>query len=205
MPRVAVVLTTCALTVTCALSLAVHARAAASLTGPPDSDDTSARSPVAANQSCTTTKSTVRLVKTCYGAPQRSSQGWVVGYRDSVRNDLSSSITGACTASTSTTVTYTLSVSASAEASAWIFAKASASVSGGLARSTTSGYSTSATFKVPARSTVSCQRGVVTQNFRSLRSTKVQYLNSKGKVIRVTTSSAPVTGKAPATAQWRIS
>lgn len=131
-PRVAVVLTTCALTVTCALSLAVHARAAASLTGPPDSDDTSARSPVAANQS-------------------------------------------------------------------------SASVSGGLARSTTSGYSTSATFKVPARSTVSCQRGVVTQNFRSLRSTKVQYLNSKGKVIRVTTSSAPVTGKAPATAQWRIS
>lgn|GEM_PF-1460655 len=162
-----------------------------------------APSATAASDTCSTIRGTSQNVQTCFGTPQNTNQGWVVGYRDSIKNNLSSPVTGTCTASTSTTVTYSVSVTVTAEASAWIFAKVSGSVSGGVSRSMNSGYSTSATFTVPAKGTVNCHRGIVTQNFRTLRTTTTQQLLG-GKVINTTRSQSWATGKAPASAQWRI-
>lgn len=150
-----------------------------------------------------TSRTSTQIVQNCVNTPQTVGTGWVVGYRDSVKNNLGSALSATCTANSSTTVTYNLSLSVSAEGSAWIFAKVSATVSGGVSRSMSSGYSTSATFTVPARSTVNCHRGIVTQNFRSLRETTTQQLVG-GKVVKVTKSAAWATGKAPSTAQWRI-
>lgn len=158
----------------------------------------------AASGPCTvTSRTSTKIVTNCVNTPQTVGTGWVVGYRDSVRNNLGSALSATCTANSSTTVTFNVSLSVSAEGSAWIFAKASATVSGGVSRSMSSGYSTSATFNVPAKSTVNCHRGIVTRNFRSLREVTTQTL-SGGKVIYVARSAAWATVKAPSTAQWRI-
>lgn len=167
----------------------------------------------AAGAPCKTTKvySGGRLFKeqtVCYSTPVIDHTGFKTGYTDSVYNGLSKAISAKCEATTSTTVTRSLSLSASAEASAWIFARVSASVSGGVSKSLSSGYSTSATFSVSPKKTVSCTRGIVTKGFYTKKSVTTKSYTYQGKKLhRVSTSKSPVVtvrGSGPNMAQWKI-
>lgn len=141
-----------------------------------------------------------RTETVCVTTPSKTTQKWVIGYKDSVENGGVGNMRGTCTASTSKTVTYSLSLSIGAEAKAWIFAKVSATVTGGLSTSLSTGYVTSASFDVPRGKTVICERGLVTQNFKGVRKTTIVYKNSRPNV----NQSANWTGNAPAMARWKI-
>ena len=144
---------------------------------------------------------------TCYSNPRITGSGFVVGYTDSVYNGLKSAASGSCVAERAKTVTRSLSASVGVEASAWIFAKASASVSGGLSNSMSTGYKTSVSFRVPAKKPVTCTRGVVTKSLTTARTvTSKRYLYDSRNRVRVFTSSSSnvVRGTAPNTAQWRL-
>lgn len=148
-----------------------------------------------------------KITKTCFSQPRISGEGFVVGYQDSIYNGLKNQISGSCVAEKSKTVTQSFSATVGVEGSAWIFAKASASVSGGIAKSMSSGYKTTTTFKVPARKTVTCTRGVVTKKFSTLRTvTTRNYIYSGRNSVRVfpSTSYLSVRGEGPNKAQWRV-
>ncbi|ROR93905.1 hypothetical protein EDD28_3334 [Salana multivorans] len=135
----------------------------------------------------------------CSSTPYKTTQGWVVGYRDSFENTGVNKMTASCTATTSSTVTYSLSLTLGVEAKAWIFAKISASVTGGISWSKATGYSTSTTFDVPRGRTVVCERGVVTQRFAGNRITTVDYKDWRPTVRKT----SGWTGFAPSMTRWK--
>jgi len=149
---------------------------------------------------CDTRQYSDRTESICSTTPVLQGTGWVIGYRDSVRNRSSSNISATCTATTSTTVTYSLSVTVGVEAKAWIFAKISASVTGGVAKSMSTGYSTSATFTVKPGKVMKCDRGVVTQRASAVRTTTTTYKNSRPTTVNRTN----FTVAAPSRGMWDI-
>jgi hypothetical protein len=136
----------------------------------------------------------------CVTSIKTSSRKFTIGYKDSVRNGTGSSIEGNCTSSQSKTVTRSISSSVEAEAG-FIFGKASVKVEGSFQKSVSSGYSTSATFKVPARTTRYCDRGVVSYKVTGhfLR----MYCSIKHGTCHVY-GDKNFSGRAPTRAQWDI-
>lgn len=122
---------------------------------------------------------------------------FVAGYRDSVRNLKSYAITGNCQASTSKTVTFGVSVGVKAEVKAAIFASMEASLTQNIEQSMSTGYVTSATFTVKAKSTVYCDRGIYNENVKG-NSTYSYYGGGAG------TTRQSWTAHAPSRAQWLI-
>ncbi|TDP94508.1 hypothetical protein EDF62_0927 [Leucobacter luti] len=144
---------------------------------------------------------------TCYSNPRSTGSGCVVGHTDSVSNGLKSAASGSCVAERTKTVTSPLSARVGVEASAWIFAKASASVSGGRSNSRSTGSKTSVSLRVPAKEAVTCTRGVVAKSLTTARTVpSKRYLYDSRNRVRVFTSSSSnvVRGTAPNTAQWRL-
>lgn len=147
-----------------------------------------------------------KTVETCFAAPRVTGESWVVGYRGHVENVNSAKpIPGTCSANVSKIVTYSLSATVAAEAKAWVFAKVSASVSGGVSNSMVTGYNFSTSFEVPARKTGYCERGVKTKRFETLRTVTTRFY-AAGTLLpsRTTVSRANVTGSAPFSVGWKV-
>ncbi len=89
-----------------------------------------------------------------------------IGYRDSITNNRRYAIEGRCEATTTKTSTYTLGASISTEIKAGIFGGVKAEINASVAKSMSTGYSTSATFRIPANSTVYCDRGIVNERLQ---------------------------------------
>ncbi|MEU4196131.1 hypothetical protein AB0E69_29790 [Kribbella sp. NPDC026611] len=133
----------------------------------------------------------------CSTIDKRIPVSFTAGYRDSVRNDKSYSITGQCEASTSKTVTWGVSVSVKEQLKAAIFASIEASVTANVELSMTTGYVTSANFTVRAHDTVYCDRGIYQENVKG-HSTLSYYGGGAGTIHQSWTAHAP------SRAQWRI-
>ena len=95
------------------------------------------------------------------------------GYRDSISNSRNYAITGTCEASTSKTFTWTLGSTLGTEVKAGIFGGVKAEINASVSKSTTTGYVTSAAFKVPAHDTVYCDRGTVNETLKGF--TRLSY------------------------------
>lgn len=96
-----------------------------------------------------------------------------IGYRDSITNNRNYGISGHCEASTSRTSTYTLGSTIGTEIKAGIFGGVKAEINASVEKSMTSGFVTSATFRIPANSTVYCDRGIVNERLKGY--TKLHY------------------------------
>ncbi|KZM79599.1 hypothetical protein A0J59_08325 [Cellulosimicrobium sp. I38E] len=121
-----------------------------------------------------------------------------MAYRDSVINGTSATISATCEASTSKTYTHSVSASVEAKVKAGILGEMGVTAGYGFSASLSSGYSTSATFSVPARKTVKCDRGVYTEKM----SGKTVYSYSGGGSGTIKTVSWSST--APQRAAWSI-
>lgn len=94
----------------------------------------------------------------CYIVHPAKSKGWVrVG--SYVLPKSKTATTSTCSVSRTSSTKYSLSVSVSAEIKAWVFAKASATVTGGLEKTTTIQAGVSRSFKQPAGTTYRCEWG----------------------------------------------
>lgn len=135
--------------------------------------------------------------KACATIDYLKPSSFIVGYRDSVYNGKSYTISGSCTSNTSVSVTHKVSTSVKAEVKAAIFASFEASFSFDISKSMTSGFSTSASFKVPPKSTVYCTRGVL--NRRAYGHSTLSYYSGGAGTIKQTWTTG-----APSVRQWRI-
>ena len=120
-----------------------------------------------------------------------------IGYRDSITNNRSYAIEGRCEANTSKSSTYTLGASLSSEIKAGIFGGVKAEINSSVAKSMTTGYVTSAAFRIPANSTVYCDRGIVNERLKGY--TKLSYCGGG-----CSTTTKNWTFKAPARLRWWI-
>lgn len=149
--------------------------------------------PAAAATKCKTYSSH----KTCVTISDPKPSKFIVGFRDSVYNGRSYTISGSCTSTTSKSTSHSVSVSVSAETKALIFATFSASVSYDISKSMSSGYSTSASFKIPPKSTVYCTRGIL-KRYRAGKHVTHYYSGGAGTITKYWTTGAPNVR------QWRI-
>lgn len=136
--------------------------------------------------------------KTCATTTSRAGSTFVAGYRDSVINQKSYAINGTCQASTSKTVGHSVSTSVTASVKGLIFASMDATLSANIDKSMSTGYVTSASFKVPARSTVKCDRGIYTEKANGY-TTHSWYSAGKGG-----STKSYWTSTAPSRAAWVI-
>lgn len=136
--------------------------------------------------------------KTCATTTSRAGSTFVVGYRDSIINGKSYAINGTCQASVSKTVSHSVSTSVTASVKGLIFASMDATLSANIDKSMTTGYVTSAAFKVPAKSTVKCDRGIYTEKANGY-TTLTWYSAGKGGSTKTNWSST-----APSRAAWHI-
>lgn len=120
-----------------------------------------------------------------------------IGYRDSISNNRGYAIQGSCEANTSKSSTYTLGTTVGTEVKAGIFGGVKAEINASVAKSMTTGYVTSATFKVPANSTVYCDRGIVNERLKGY--TKLHYCGGGCNTV-----TKEWTFKAPARLRWWI-
>ncbi|WP_148614108.1 hypothetical protein [Nocardioides rubriscoriae] len=120
-----------------------------------------------------------------------------IGYRDSITNNRSYAIHGSCEANTSKTSTYTLSTTLGTEIKAGIFGGVKAEVNAGVEKSMTTGYVTSASFKIPADETVYCDRGIVNERLEGY--TKLSYCGGG-----CSTTTKKWSFQAPARLRWWI-
>lgn len=112
-------------------------------------------SPTATASTCTTHGT----ARTCSEVTSTKKSTFKIAYRDALINDTSRTISGTCKATVSRTTKHTVNASVSASVKAGIFAEMDATAGYALEKSLTTGYETSGTFKVPARSKVYCDRG----------------------------------------------
>ncbi|MBB6628895.1 hypothetical protein H5V45_16320 [Nocardioides sp. KIGAM211] len=133
----------------------------------------------------------------CSYMTQNLENSRVYGYRDSISNSRNYAITGTCEASTSKTFTYTVGSTLGTEIKAGIFGGVKAEINASVAKSTTTGYVTSAEFKVPAHDTVYCDRGTVNETIKGY--TKLSYCGGGCGTKKKTWSF-----KAPTRARWWI-
>lgn len=95
------------------------------------------------------------------------------GYRDSISNGRNYAINGTCEASTSKTFSWSVGSTLGTEVKAGIFGGVKVEINASVSKSTTTGYVTSAQFKVPAHDTVYCDRGTVNETIKGF--TKLNY------------------------------
>lgn len=119
------------------------------------------------------------------------------GWRDSISNARNYAIEGSCEAQESKTFTYSVGSTLSTEIKAGIFGGVKAEINASIAKSTTTGYVTSATFKIPAHDTVYCDRGTVQETIKGF--TKINYFSGGGGTIKKYWKF-----KAPTRARWWI-
>lgn len=122
----------------------------------------------------------------------------LIGYRDSVWNGRKYAIRATCQASTSKTSRHSVGAKLSTEIKAGIFGGIQAEVNSSVEKSMTTGYVTSASFRVPARDTVYCDRGIVNELVKGR--TRVTHFSASGSTSKTTYWTA----KAPARARWWI-
>lgn len=152
-----------------------------------------------AAEKCTTRESgTTRTTN-----PSRAGEGFSVGYRDAIRNNTKKAISGSCTSTTSKTITYTAGATVEATVSAWVFAQVKASVNATVASSVATGFSTSAVFPIAANSTTYCDRGSLTQLFRTPQ-TRQTFLKRNGAYYLTKSESLLPLGSAPTRPMWKI-
>lgn len=120
-----------------------------------------------------------------------------IGYRDSISNGRNYAIEGHCEASTQKTSSYSIGSTLGTEIKAGIFGGVKAEINSNIEKSMTSGYVTSATFKIPKNSTVYCDRGIVNERLKGY--TK---LHACGGGCSTTTKNW--TFQAPARLRWWI-
>jgi hypothetical protein len=114
--------------------------------------------PAATAQTCRTHGGGGTL-RTCSEVTSRQGSSFKVAYRDAIINDTSRTISGTCRATESKTTKHTVSGSLSTGVKAGIFAEMDLTAGYALETSLTTGYETSGTFNVPARSRIYCDRG----------------------------------------------
>lgn len=118
--------------------------------------------PASADTRCFTTSGAHADTRTCHTVDKRFNRVFVAGYQDGVNNRKGYPIQATCTATTQTKQSYSVSSSVEAEAGG-IFLTIKASISASISKEMTSGFSTSATFKVPPHSYVYCDRGILNE------------------------------------------
>lgn len=119
------------------------------------------------------------------------------GYRDSISNSRNYPITGKCEASTSKTFTWSVGSKLGTEIKAGIFGGVKVEINASVSRSTTTGYVTSAEFKVPKHDIVYCDRGTVNETIKGF--TKLSYCGGGCHTTKKSWSF-----KAPTRARWWI-
>lgn len=119
------------------------------------------------------------------------------GYRDSISNSRNYAIKGKCEASTSKTFTWSVGSTLGAEIKAGIFGGVKAEINSSVSKSTTTGYVTSAEFKVPKHDTVYCDRGTVNETLKGF--TRLSYCGGGCDTVKKWW-----TFKAPTRARWWI-
>ncbi len=95
------------------------------------------------------------------------------GWRDSISNGRNYAIKGSCEAATSKTFSWSVGSTLGTEVKAGIFGGVKAEINASVSRSTTTGYVTSAEFKIPAHDTVYCDRGTVNETIKGF--TRLSY------------------------------
>ncbi len=130
----------------------------------------------------------------CSSITSNSANSRVIAYRDSIQNLTRTSISASCSADQSKTVRWGVGASLETTIKAGIFGGIKGEINASVGRETTTGYTASATFKVPRNETVHCDRGVVKEIVRG--STRIM----DGP--HVTTQSW--TASAPEAARWWI-
>ncbi|MFS3128271.1 hypothetical protein ACLM5J_07675 [Nocardioides sp. Bht2] len=133
----------------------------------------------------------------CSYVTQNIEDSKTIGYRDSISNGRRYAISGHCEASTQKTSSYSIGSTLGTEIKAGIFGGVKAEINSNIEKSMTSGYVTSATFKIPANSTVYCDRGIVNERLKGY--TK---LHACGGGCSTTTKNW--TFQAPARLRWWI-
>jgi hypothetical protein len=133
----------------------------------------------------------------CSYVTQNIENSRTIGYRDSIYNGRNYRISGHCEANTSKTSTYSLGSTLGTEIKAGIFGGVKAEINSNVAKSMTTGYVTSATFKIPAHSTVYCDRGIVNERLKGY--TKLNYCGGG-----CSTEKKSWTFKAPARLRWWV-
>ena len=119
------------------------------------------------------------------------------GYRDSISNSRNYAIKGTCEASTSKTFSYSVGATLGSEIKAGIFGGVKAEINSSISKSTTTGYVTTAEFKVPANDTVYCDRGTVNETIKGF--TKLSHCGGE-----CSTDKKYWKFKAPTRARWWI-
>lgn len=120
-----------------------------------------------------------------------------IGYRDSISNSRRYAIEGHCEASTQKTSSWSVGTTLGTEIKAGIFGGVKAEVNASVEKSMTSGFVTSSTFKIPARDTVYCDRGIVNERIQGY--TKLSYCGGG-----CSTTRKNWTFMAPARLRWWI-
>lgn len=133
----------------------------------------------------------------CSYVTQNIQDSRTIGYRDSIQNQRRYAIEGSCEATSTKTSTYTLGTTLGTEIKAGIFGGVKAEINASVARSMSSGFATSAKFKIPANSTVYCDRGIVNERLKGY--TKRHYCGGGCH-----TETKYWTFKAPARLRWWI-
>lgn len=133
--------------------------------------------------------------KKCVTIGSAKPSKFIVGYKDSITNTKNYAISGSCTATTSKTVKFSVSSSVSSSADL-VFATFDLTVSYNIEKSMSSGYSTSASFRIYPHDTVYCTRGVL----KRYRAGKIVYTRWGGAKDTVW-----FTTGAPSVRNWRIS
>ena len=135
--------------------------------------------------------------RSCSYMTQNIVDNKTVGYRDSITNSRSYAIEGSCEASTQKTSSYSIGSSLGTEIKAGIFGGVKAEVNSNIEKSMSSGFATSAKFKIPSRDTVYCDRGIVNERIKGY--TKTDYFGGGAGTIKKNW-----TFQAPARLRWWI-
>jgi hypothetical protein len=133
----------------------------------------------------------------CHTILERLETSRTYGFRDGISNSKGYTIYGHCEATSSKTSSYSLGVSATTTVKAAIFGGFDATVSADISKAISSGYVTSANFKIPAHDTVYCDRGVRNERVRVVR--KLSYCGGG-----CSTTRTYYVAKAPSRAMWWI-
>lgn len=130
-------------------------------------------------------------IRTCHTVDHRYNRVFTPGYQDGVHNRKNYAINATCTATSQTTQKFSVSSSVEAEAGG-IFLTIKASISASISKEMSTGFSTSADFKVPAHSYVYCDRGILNERVAGHTVTRVcEHQQQCTKTRRNWTAKAP--------------
>ncbi|QIK63590.1 hypothetical protein G7068_10585 [Leucobacter viscericola] len=183
---------------------AVAVGLASSIVFPASAAHAAAPSPCKSITTRVTTKERF-VTETCFSNPVKVSKTFRSGYKQVFQANGVKNVRATCKSDKSSTTTYSINASVSAEGSAWIFAKVSATISGGASWSTSTSVGSSFSFDIPKGKRAACELGVEVTQFRTDKTTTYKKLaRSNGRLLSRSSTTYRIYGVAPArTSIWK--